>query len=49
MIIVGNGIYSHCPTCGSLVKINKFLFGSLHVCLTDEEITHRQKRERKET
>lgn len=37
MIIAGNGIYEKCCDCGKLVKINKFLFGSLHLCLTEEE------------
>jgi hypothetical protein len=31
------GIFEKCACCGKLVKVNKFLFGSLHVCLTDEE------------
>ena len=32
MITAGNGIYERCPDCGKLVKLNKFLFGSLHIC-----------------
>lgn len=37
MIIAGNGIYMVCLWCGKLVKLNKFIFGSLHVCLSEEE------------
>ncbi len=37
LIIAGSKIYAQCPTCGSLVRINKPLFGSLHICLSDEE------------
>jgi len=37
MIIVGNKIYERCPVCGKLVQINKFIFGSIHICLSDEE------------
>lgn len=37
MIIAGNKIYDKCLDCGKLVQINKFLFGSLHVCLSEEE------------
>lgn len=29
---VGKKIYIFCSACGSLVCINKFIFGSLHVC-----------------
>lgn len=38
MIVVGNGIYEKCCNCGSLVKINKWLFGSMHICLNEEEL-----------
>ncbi len=31
-VVVGNAIYAICPNCRALVKINKWLFGSLHVC-----------------
>jgi hypothetical protein len=37
MIVAGNGIYDKCSYCQKLVKLNKFLFGSLHICLTDSE------------
>ena len=29
---IGRSIYMVCDRCKSLVKINKFLMGSLHVC-----------------
>jgi len=37
MIIAGNGIYERCCDCGGLVKINKFMFGGLHVCVSAEQ------------
>lgn len=37
MIRAGNGLYDYCADCGQLVKLNKWLFGSLHSCLSDEE------------
>ena len=37
MIVSGNGIYEICADCGRLVKLNKWLFGSLHLCLTEED------------
>lgn len=36
MLIAGEGIYDTCPRCGKLVKLNKFLFGDLHLCSLDE-------------
>jgi len=29
---IGNGIYSMCRKCYGLVKINKWFFGSIHLC-----------------
>lgn len=37
MIILGNKMYERCPDCGSIVCLNKWLFGSLHICLAPEE------------
>ena len=37
MFVAGNGIYERCADCGQLVRLNKWLFGSLHCCLTDED------------
>lgn len=36
MKAVGNKIYNVCWDCGELVQINKFLFGSMHICIEDE-------------
>jgi len=36
-LIVGNGVYMWCKWCDKLVKMNKFILGSLHICLTEEE------------
>lgn len=41
---VGNGLYGMCTDCESIIKINKFIFGSLHVCLTVEEIAEKNKK-----
>lgn len=30
-------LYAVCPDCGQLVRINKPIIGSLHVCLSEEE------------
>lgn len=30
--------WRRCCYCGKVVRINKPLFGSMHVCLTEEEI-----------
>lgn len=37
MIIAGNKIYDHCGYCGRLVCLNKFILGSIHICLSAEE------------
>ena len=31
-IIVGNSIYMMCGKCFRAVKLNKFIFGALHIC-----------------
>lgn len=36
-LVVGGKIYSTCDDCGKLVRVNKPLFGSLHVCIEDED------------
>ncbi len=42
MIIVGNRIYERCGICGKLVQVNKFLLGSFHLCLSDEDIAEEE-------
>ena len=37
MILIGNKLYERCPDCGKIVQLNKFFFGSMHICLTPEE------------
>ena len=37
VFVAGNGVYVECRWCGKIVRLNKFLFGSLHFCLTPEE------------
>lgn len=31
------GLYDQCAKCGRLVKLNKFLFGDLHLCAGEDE------------
>jgi hypothetical protein len=33
----GHHCYEVCGVCGKLVRLNKPLLGSLHICLTEEE------------
>ena len=35
--VVGNGLYMQCRYCEKIVRINKLFFGSMHICLTEEE------------
>ncbi len=42
--VVGNKLMSRCHDCGKLVQLNKTLFGSLHICLTEEEIKKKNDR-----
>ena len=44
MIVAGNGIYDRCADCGKLVKINKFIFGSMHICTGHVERMEAQQR-----
>jgi len=44
-IVAGRKIYLVCEKCGSLVQVNKLLFGSLHICITDEEDKTRKYKE----
>jgi len=39
IITVGNKLYTHCAKCDKLVQLNKFMFGSLHVCAEEPEPT----------
>jgi len=52
MIVIDNKIYAQCEDCRKLVRLNKPLFGSMHVCLSDEERSnldfHRQLLRRQE-
>lgn len=34
----GGKLYQKCGICGQVVRINKLLVGSMHFCLTAEEI-----------
>lgn len=37
MRIIGNKMYDVCYSCGKIIQRNKFLFGDLHICTTEEE------------
>jgi len=43
MIIVGKSIYDTCDYCKRLIKVNKFIFGSLHYCDSNNELESRQR------
>lgn len=51
MIFAGKQIWEVCADCNQWVRLNKPLFGSLHICLTEDEIKekNRQKNERPDT
>jgi hypothetical protein len=34
---VGSKMYGVCYDCGKIVQTNKPIFGSVHICTTDEE------------
>jgi len=37
MRIIGGRLFDVCRDCGGIVRLDKPLFGSLHICTTDEE------------
>lgn len=37
IVQVGSKLYALCSDCRSVVHINKFLLGAMHLCLTEEE------------
>lgn len=37
MIISGKYIWNRCDYCGQMVRLNKFLIGSAHICISLEE------------
>lgn len=37
MIATGGKLFEHCAKCGKMVQLNKFLIGSLHICVLDGE------------
>ena len=36
-IVTGGKIYMRCPACGKLVRVNKPIIGSLHVCADETD------------
>ena len=43
-VLVDSKMFSTCRDCGSIVQLNKTLFGSLHLCLTPEELAQKNGR-----
>jgi len=37
VVAVGGKLYSRCADCGDIVHVNKWLVGSLHLCVSPEE------------
>ncbi len=37
MFAVGNKLYGICHYCDTTVRVNKPIFGGLHICLTEGE------------
>ena len=37
IVPVGNALWARCPECEQPVRINKWLLGSMHLCLTENE------------
>lgn len=37
VVAVGHKLYSRCVGCGEVICINKWIFGSLHLCAPSEE------------
>ena len=40
--VVGNKLMSVCGTCNKIIRVDKPVLGSLHICLSDEEIASRR-------
>lgn len=38
MWLAGRGLWGVCGVCHRVIKMNKLILGSLHFCLSDEEI-----------
>lgn len=36
-VVIANAVYCLCFKCRCVIKVNKWLFGSLHVCIKQEE------------
>lgn len=34
---LGGKVYGACPNCGKIVRMDKPIFGSFHICTTEEE------------
>jgi len=35
-VFLGSSIYQKCFRCGKVIKMNKFILGSFHLCTSDE-------------
>lgn len=46
IMTVGNKVYGICAQCHSLVRVNKWLLGSLHICDKEPDLPNRQAQDR---
>jgi len=43
IITIGGKLMTICRDCGKLIRMDKPIFGSWHICATDEEIAQRRR------
>lgn len=37
IVVIGTRLYGRCADCGAIVRLNKWVLGSLHVCAEDRD------------
>lgn len=48
-LFTANGkLYGMCARCGSIVRMDKPIFGDIHFCLTEEEEQRREQERRRQ-
>lgn len=35
--VVGNKLYSKCYACGKMIRVDRFIFGSMHLCVEEPQ------------
>jgi acetyl-CoA carboxylase beta subunit len=38
VVVIGRQVWQKCQWCEQVIRLNKPIFGSWHICLTDEEM-----------